>query len=230
MENDSSDQEQIRTLYQCKTCNNFVDPTQLKKNNELEKLNIESLNLSINHGVFRSVYEHQKNSEEELQNEINNIKKENVELNEENEKLLIEYNNLRFKLQKIKFLIHKKRGTIIEDQENQVFKEQDNNLENYLFNYQILNIKKQRNDIHPYTVYPSFCPHSRYNFVTIYSCCNNAYPCKKCHNIKEFHYPEKNGNKYYCSQCFKITDTKRCETCKVDFIIKNKLKKLKKNK
>jgi len=225
MENNTHNLDKGKSLFECKTCHNQIHSSQFKKNTEFEKLNIESLDLSINHGVLKSIHEHYRATEENLHDEIKNLVNENNEIVEENNKLFYEYNKLRYKLQKIRYYLNKKKGRNVEEVAQHNTQRLENDLENFLFNYQTFNMRKQRNDTHPYTVYPNFCPHFRFNYITIYSCCNKAYPCEKCHNKKEYHFPENNGLKYYCTDCFNITDLKRCETCKVEFFRKNINKK-----
>ena len=78
---------------------------------------------------------------------------------------------------------------------------------------------QQRNPNFPYTIITEqSCEHETTFSVPVFECCNQAFPCKQCHNKAVKH---KRGKikEIYCKSCFKIhpVKTKSCNNCGVSF-------------
>ena len=78
-------------------------------------------------------------------------------------------------------------------------------------------------DTFKYTIYIDNCSHNESNYVPIFSCCDKAFPCVECHDLKveQFHIPRMEY--VYCKMCLTINDYKNiaCMGCETKFTTKD---------
>jgi hypothetical protein len=74
----------------------------------------------------------------------------------------------------------------------------------------------------PYAVYRQDCEHFASNVVSIFECCNKAYPCRKCHKLADKGHKMGKAQFIYCKNCLTVNpQTKnKCGTCKCAFYSK----------
>jgi hypothetical protein len=63
-----------------------------------------------------------------------------------------------------------------------------------------------------------FCQHERSTASPIFTCCERAHPCRKCHDLEENH-KASNLLKLCCKMCkaYNIIMSKECVNCKLTF-------------
>ena len=211
----------------CPTCKNMVNINETKNTNVFTILENQLKATEEEKNIIQSNLENLKTIKEELIKEIEDIDKANKQIINENELNINELISLRYKYQKIKYQMGfeskspDQMESISTDQLEVNMIKKDNKLIGNTIS-KIIPRKPSCNNT--YKVFPCFCPHFKYNYVTIFECCDKAYPCHFCHDKKEIHIANRKSPKYYCITCFEISVTKYCHFCKVNFEFKKKKK------